>query len=493
MNCLTYARVSTDKQADKELSIPAQLQAMRQYAQQRNWQIREEFVEPGASARTADRPVLRQLLSKCRDQHDPVDVVLVHKIDRLARNVADHATIRALLQQRKIRLVSVTENLDDTTSGALVENIMAAIAEFYSANLADEVRKGMRQKVLRGGWPHKPPRGYISTPTINGSKIEPHPIEGPLVAEAFELFTSGWYSMKGLAHRLERAGLKNAGGGPISQSYLHRLLTNPFYVGRVRWGDVDVPGQHLPLVSRDLFERAQQLIRSRFRALGGRARLEGFPLRGFAICANCRGRLTAERHARWDYYRCCRRSYRKSNCTARFVNANRAHADLRHILQQISLSTVADSVNTAIDRRQQEQEATQHKRIEQLRREDAELMRTEMRLTDAFVAGDVSPDVYRLKSAEVRKQRDDLKRLASCESTTRQPRRRIETATSLWEVYGRLEASRQALFIQTVFKTIVLAPEGIVGSVLNPPFDGAEPNTELESKTIDQLGQLLAA
>src|SRR5258708_40006411 len=111
MNCLIYARVSTDKQADKELSIPAQLQAMRQYAGHRGWTTLNEFVEAGVSARTAQRPVLRQLLSRCRDHQDAkVDVVLVHKIDRLARNLADHVAIRALLRQRQITLASVTEN-----------------------------------------------------------------------------------------------------------------------------------------------------------------------------------------------------------------------------------------------------------------------------------------------------------------------------------------------------------------------------------------------
>jgi DNA invertase Pin-like site-specific DNA recombinase len=162
MKCLTYARVSTDKQTERELSIPAQLQAVRHYATERNWQIVSEFTEPGASGRTVERPALRQLLAECRESHDEIDVVLVHKIDRLARNVADHVAIRAILKKNSIRLASVTENLEESTSGELVDHIMAAIAEFYSANFSDEVKKGMRQKLLKGEWPHKPPRGYIT-------------------------------------------------------------------------------------------------------------------------------------------------------------------------------------------------------------------------------------------------------------------------------------------------------------------------------------------
>src|SRR5260221_5414407 len=133
MNCIVYARVSTDKQAEKDLSIPAQLQAMREYARHQGWSVVEEFVEPGASAKTTDRPALQRLLSLVRDRESKIDVLLVHKVDRLARNVYDHATIKVLLKQHDIRLASVVENLDDSVPGQLVENIMASIAQFYSA------------------------------------------------------------------------------------------------------------------------------------------------------------------------------------------------------------------------------------------------------------------------------------------------------------------------------------------------------------------------
>jgi site-specific DNA recombinase len=151
MHVLTYVRVSTDKQAEKELSLPAQLLACRQYAVQRNWQIIEEFIEPGASARTADRPELKRLLSRCRDAGNPVGAVIVHKLDRLARNLADHVAIRGVLSKHGVKLVSVTENLDDSVSGQLVEHIMASIAEFYSANLGEEVKKGIRGAHCRSG------------------------------------------------------------------------------------------------------------------------------------------------------------------------------------------------------------------------------------------------------------------------------------------------------------------------------------------------------
>ncbi|MGH9660727.1 MAG: recombinase family protein, partial [Bryobacteraceae bacterium] len=336
------------RQADKDLSIPAQLQAMRDYARQRDWKIVEEFIEPGVSAKTADRPVLQTLLTRVAVPELRIETVLVHKIDRLARNVFDYATIKALLKTRSIRLASVVENTDDSVSGQLVENIMASIAQFYSANLADEVRKGMRQKVLKGGWPHLPPRGYrqVRTKDDRGSRVELDPQQAPLMRRAFELYGQGWLSLKEVAARLAAEGLTARNGQPLATRYLHDLLCNPFYVGRVRWKELDVAGEHPALVSDELFSQVRDVMRRRFRDPGAKGSANGFPLRGLAICASCRGHMTAgwqrstSTRRRWGYYRCSRRIYNRALCAAsRGCPARLAHASIEESLGRLSLST----------------------------------------------------------------------------------------------------------------------------------------------------------
>jgi len=101
------------------------------------------------------------MLQPVADQRD-VDAVVVHKVDRLARNMEDHLAIRAALKRCSVTLVSITENLEESASGRLVEGIHALMAEFYSANLASEVRKGMTQKVKMGGYPTRAPLGYLN-------------------------------------------------------------------------------------------------------------------------------------------------------------------------------------------------------------------------------------------------------------------------------------------------------------------------------------------
>ena len=149
MDCVLYARVSTERQAERDLSIPAQLQIMREYAKKQGWFVSGHYVDEGESARTADRPELKRLLHYCQ-KHRDVNVVLIHKIDRLARNVVDYATIKAVLKRRGIRLVSVVEQFDEGPVGQLMENIIASISEWYSANLGEEIKKGAHAKVQRG-------------------------------------------------------------------------------------------------------------------------------------------------------------------------------------------------------------------------------------------------------------------------------------------------------------------------------------------------------
>src|SRR5258706_11059344 len=155
---------------------------------------------------------------------------------------------------------------------------------------------------------------------------------------AFELYATGWYSMKALTNRLAKEGLTASSGGPVPQAHLRRLLASAFYLGRVRWHDLEYPGTHPALISLELFMKVQGVIHQRHRNPGPKGSvIPGFPLRGLAICASCRGRMTAERHGRSRYYRCSRQTYRRELCPARACNADRAHASLERICRHVKM------------------------------------------------------------------------------------------------------------------------------------------------------------
>lgn len=169
-----YLRVSTSEQATKGgqsegFSIPAQRDANKKKAQSLGAIVVKEFVERGVSGTSTNRPALKAMLRYLEEEDGSIDYVVVHKIDRLARNRADDVAITAKLDECGARLVSTSENIDQTPGGLLMHGIMSSIAEFYSKNLANEVVKGMTQKVRAGGTIGKAPIGYLNVrKIING-------------------------------------------------------------------------------------------------------------------------------------------------------------------------------------------------------------------------------------------------------------------------------------------------------------------------------------
>ncbi len=197
-----------------------------------------------------------------------IDAVVVHKIDRLARNVEDHVAIRALLRRRGVALVSVTENVEETASGRLVEGIHALMAEFYSANLASEIKKGQDQKAKLGGFPHGAPLGYLNLREVIGgrpvARIVPDPERAPLVALPSSTTSRANGPCSELAHRgLTNRGQRSKAPAPITWQGLAKILANPVYIGIVEWNGVQYPGTHEPLVTPEVFRHVRELIGAR--------------------------------------------------------------------------------------------------------------------------------------------------------------------------------------------------------------------------------------
>ena len=481
MNCVLYARVSTGKQALKELSLPAQLQLMREHAAQQNWAVLDEYVEPGETGTDTDRPALQRLLARIRTGRSGINVVLVHKIDRLARYVLHHSSMTALFREHGVRLASVSEKLDDSASGHFMENVLASVAQFYSENLADEVKKGMRQKVLKGGWPHLPPRGYIlvGRDGQRGSVVAPHPTEGALVRGAFERYATGHYSLKQLAASLHRDGLTARNKRPLSAAQVQRILTNRFYVAQVIWKDLQVKGEHEALVSTSLFERVQRVMDGRADAKGAKGEVNGFPLRGLAICASCRGHMTASRaKRRWGYYHCSRRGYDKGSCNARgYCGAQLAHAQVDRICLSLRLTKeVADALMEAAKQLISERTKEARQRLAVLQSERRNLAAQELRLTKAFASAEIPAEAYKTAAGDLR---DRLSRTDSAlESLTADPAERlrrvgarVERAASIRDLGEELSETKRVQLLRTVFRTIVLDEHGVAGFDLQTPFD----------------------
>ncbi len=163
MRCVIYLRVSTRGQAEKGeggegFSIPVRREVCDRRIRDPGWDLVDELADRGESARSAERPQLQAMLARIATERD-VDAVVVHEYDRRARNMEDHVAVRALLRREGVALVSVTENVEETASGRLVEGIHSLMAELYSADLAAEIEKGMVQEAKLGGFPRGAPSG----------------------------------------------------------------------------------------------------------------------------------------------------------------------------------------------------------------------------------------------------------------------------------------------------------------------------------------------
>ncbi len=159
MKAVIYARVSTAEQVEN-FSLETQQKACSDYCEREDIEVDAVFVEEGESAKTADRPRLREALDHCQARRKEVDYFVVYGVSRLARNVADHTAIRMALDKLGIRLRSVTETLDESATGKLVETLLAGIAQFDNDQRAARTIEGMRAALAKGRWTHQPPLGY---------------------------------------------------------------------------------------------------------------------------------------------------------------------------------------------------------------------------------------------------------------------------------------------------------------------------------------------
>jgi site-specific DNA recombinase len=297
-----YLRVSTKGQTEIDfdvegLSIPAQREACRRKAAEAGAVIVGEYIDRGESAKTANRPELARMLADLCDQE--IDFVIVHKLDRLARSRADDVAIVMAIQQAGAQLVSVSENVDDSPSGKLMHGVMATIAEFYSSNLAQEAKKGMRQKAKNGGTPTRAPFGYANVrATIDGREVRTIAVDKDQahhVRWMFHAFATGEWSVRTLTDEMERRGIRSritrrGGGKPLSTGSVHKMLRDDYYVGIVTFEGVQYKGRHEPVVELPVWQDVQRILEERRVSQERPARRVHY-LKGLLACGLCGSNL----------------------------------------------------------------------------------------------------------------------------------------------------------------------------------------------------------
>ncbi|WP_411735633.1 recombinase family protein [Paenibacillus sp. M2] len=235
MDVVTYLRVSSEQQAERELSIPAQREALQRYADELGWSIVNEYIDEAKSAKTDGRPDFQRMIADAQKTDKHFDAIVVHKFDRFSRNRADHAIYKALLKKHGVTVVSASEPIDaDTPHGFLLESMLEVISEFYNVNLRHETLKGMRENASQGfHCGGRVPFGYRRVQT--GRKVTYElgtDKEAKVVQQMFQMAAEG-HGGKRIARELNNQNIIE--GRRWAPSTVLAILDNPVYLGKRVW------------------------------------------------------------------------------------------------------------------------------------------------------------------------------------------------------------------------------------------------------------------
>ena len=257
VGAVTYVRVSTKEQIEN-LSLSTQLKACEEYCERQGFEVLARFREEGESAKTADRTELQKLLQYCRLHKGRVQFVVVFNLTRFAREKYDHFALRAHLKSLGISLRSATEPIDDTSTGKLMEGVLAAFAQFDNDVRSDRTRAGMRAALELGRWVFLAPLGYMNAPRAMGKSLILDPERAPLVRRAFQTSQRARFTKQEVRANITALGLKTRRGQPVPSQTFDALLRNQVYIGRV-----DVPGYGISTNARLRIARDREGVLSR--------------------------------------------------------------------------------------------------------------------------------------------------------------------------------------------------------------------------------------
>ena len=347
MNYFLYCRKSTEAEDRQVMSIDSQRSELeRAFAVRSDIRIVEILTE-AKSAKAPGRPIFGEMIR--RIEAGEAEGVIAWAPDRLARNSIDGGHLVYLLDRGVLKdLKFATCTFENNSQGKFMLNIMFGYSKYYSDNLSEVVKRGNRAKLERGWRPNAAPTGYRNDPATKTIVIDPERF--PLVQRLFQLVADEGLSVEGATERARelwrfRTEKTRKGGGLISASTVHRILTNRFYMGEIVWGGGVYVGRHRPAVSPTLFAAVQARLR---RSRVEKPRRHAFAYTGLIRCGACGRGATAEwktnRYGtRYLYYHCSRRRS-ADRCPQRSIEVRELERQLHAFLQSIQLEPELERV-----------------------------------------------------------------------------------------------------------------------------------------------------
>jgi len=316
MNVVIYARFSSHSQ--NEQSIEGQLQVCNEFAVRNGYTIVGEYIDRALSGTSDNRPQFQKMIADSAKRL--FEGVLVYQLDRFARNRFDSATYKHKLKQNGVRVLSAKENITDDASGILIESVLEGMAEYYSAELAQKIKRGMdinAQKCLCTGG------GVALGFRVDENKrFQIDETTAPLVQKIFEMYASGSTVAEIVTYMNER-GVKTSRGAEFNKNSLHTMLRNKRYIGIYTYKGTETPGGMPRIIEDDLFYQVQDIMDKNKKAPARARAKEEYLLTTKLFCGHCREMMTGysgtSKSGKKHCYYICNTVKRKGDCKKKAV------------------------------------------------------------------------------------------------------------------------------------------------------------------------------
>lgn len=317
MNAVIYARFSSDRQ--REESIEGQVRECNAYAEKHGIKIVETYIDraKSASKNTEKREDFLRMIQDSAKGH--FDMVLVWKLDRFARDRFDSAHYKHTLKKNGVKVVSATEAITEGPEGIILESLLEGMAEYYSAELSEKVKRGLKENALKGKRNGGPtPLGY----QLADHKLVIDPITAPVVLEVYKRYADG-ETIREILEDLNQKGIKSSKGHNFTYSSFKSMLRNRTYIGEFRYSDTVIPGGVPAIVPEELFERVQARTDKNRHAPAMAKAKETFLLTTKLFCGKCGNMMVGEsgrsKSGKVHYYYKCGKAKRERVCNKKAV------------------------------------------------------------------------------------------------------------------------------------------------------------------------------
>ena len=352
MKAVIYARYSSDNQ--REESIEGQIRECTAFAEKNDITVLKHYIDRAYSARTDHRPAFQEMI-KDSDKH-LFDMVIVWKLDRFSRDRYDSARYKVLLKKNNVRVVSATEVIFSGADGILLESVLEGFAEYYSADLAEKVTRGMTENALKckfnGG---SMPIGYVID---EEQHFQIDPLTAPFVLEAFKRYIEG-ATMKELIDFFNEKGIKNKSGGDINYNSIQRMLNNRRYIGEYAFRDIVVPDGIPAIVPKELFDRVQAKLAKNKKSPARHKAEEDYLLTTKLFCGCCGAYMCGESGKGRSgevhrYYKCVSIKKRRTICNKKSVRKDWiedivVNATMKMLMSDTTIDAIVSALMTLQD------------------------------------------------------------------------------------------------------------------------------------------------